>query len=463
MYQSTISDRVSYYLAVLRTMVTTCGVTAVVLACGPAISRGNDGVPSGLQSLEKSHKQLKSIPLQVAETGAKLQDFCVNREGQVVALLANKAQIGSMGALLSKIKAGGKESQTAQVRILDHEGTLVRQWDVDFVGEAIGVGPDGIVYVGGNGVLASYDAEGKLLQRHDAPQTTLLANKEELQEHAKEQLEAEKQSITEQLKQFEAILDDPKQLEEIEKQYQAQLDEQLKSQAKAASDDSKKEAPVRPKIQFNVKQMYEQQVKALKSRKESTVEQMVASITTRLKQVNAIAVSDQDVFIACPMSKGYGYAVWRTDRDLQNPKQVISGLSGCCGQMDIQASGDQVFVAENSRHRVVRYNRDGKKQGTFGKTDREGVGEGFGGCCNPMNLCFAADGGLLAAESNGVVKRFTSDGKYEGLVGIAKVPEGCKNSAIGISTDGQQVYYIDIQNSNIIILARDERAAAKSE
>ena len=76
-----------------------------------------------------------------------------------------------------------------------------------------------------------------------------------------------------------------------------------------------------------------------------------------------------------------------------------------------------------------------------------------------MNLCFAADGGLLAAESNGVVKRFTVDGKYEGLVGVAKVPEGCKNSAIGISSDGQNVYYIDIQNSNIIILARDDRPA----
>ena len=101
------------------------------------------------------------------------------------------------------------------------------------------------------------------------------------------------------------------------------------------------------------------------------------------------------------MSKGYGYAVWRTDQAFANPKQIVKGLSGCCGQMDIQAVGDDVFVAENSRHRIVRYNRDGEEVGKFGKTDREGLGEGFGGCCNPMNLCFTVDGGLLAAECGG--------------------------------------------------------------
>jgi sugar lactone lactonase YvrE len=146
--------------------------------------------------------------------------------------------------------------------------------------------------------------------------------------------------------------------------------------------------------------------------------------------------------------------VWRTDKSFAGPKQIIKGLSGCCGQMDIQASGGEVFVAENSRHRVVRYDRDGAEVGRFGKTDREGVGEGFSGCCNPMNLCFTADGALLASESNGVVKRFTPDGKYENTVGVAKVPEGCKNSAIGISSDGDRVYYIDIQQSKILMLAR---------
>jgi sugar lactone lactonase YvrE len=131
--------------------------------------------------------------------------------------------------------------------------------------------------------------------------------------------------------------------------------------------------------------------------------------------------------------------------------------------MDIQTANDHVYVAENSRHRVVRYDRDGKQLGTFGKTDREGVGAGFSGCCNPMNLCFAADGSLLVSESNGVVKRFTADGKYESLVGIADVPSGCKNSAIGVSSDGQHLYYIDVRASKIVVLARNDPGAAAAE
>ena len=31
----------------------------------------------------------------------------------------------------------------------------------------------------------------------------------------------------------------------------------------------------------------------------------------KLGSINAIAASESDVFLACPMIKGYGYAVWR--------------------------------------------------------------------------------------------------------------------------------------------------------
>jgi hypothetical protein len=446
-----------------RTFASTCGALAILLTCSCVVGEGADGVPGGVKKLEKSHKQATTIRFDGAETGATLQDFCVNRDGLVVALLAKAAPIG---AVVADEDANAKKTGSSQVRILDSGGELVRQWDVDFVAQAIGTGPDGSVYVGGDGLVASFDAEGKLLKRCDVPQAALLGNLDDLRENAKEQLEAEKQAAEEQIKQFETMLKDEKQLEAIEKQVQAQVEQQAKLQAeraKAAEKTGKKTFRIAPRPTYNIKTMYAQQLKALRNRKDRTVDDMVAMITGRLKQINAIAVSGQDVFVACPMSKGYGYAVWRTDRDFQNPKQIISGLSGCCGQMDIQTSDDQVFVAENSRHRVVRYDRDGKQKGSFGKTDREGVGEGFSGCCNPMNLCFAADGALLAAESNGVVKRFTPDGEYEGMVGVAKVPEGCKNSAIGISSDGQHVYYIDIRGSNIIVLARDDQSAAKSE
>ncbi len=432
---------------------------AILIVGWSMVALGADGVPNAVKKLDKTHKQVSTIRLRAAEADATLQDFCVDRDGMIVTLLAKVAPIGTVVA-----DGDTKKSGQSQVRILDRDGKLVRQWDLDFVAQSINTGPDGSVYVGGNGLLASFDGEGKLLCHGDAPQTTLLNNKDELREHAKEQLETEKASAAEQIKQYEEILKDPKQLEDLEKQYLARIEEQQPEGAEEKDQPEKKDAKkIRPKVRINLKSIYEQQIKALRNQKDRTVDEMVAMITGRLKQINAIAVSGQDMFIACPMSKGYGYAVWRTSRDFQDPKQIISGLSGCCGQMDIQTADGQVFVAENSRHRVVRYDRDGKKLGSFGKTDREGVGEGFGGCCNPMNLCFAADGALLASESNGVVKRFTPDGEYVGLVGIAQVPEGCKNSAIGILSDGQYVYYIDIQGSNIIVLARGSDPASKTE
>jgi sugar lactone lactonase YvrE len=126
----------------------------------------------------------------------------------------------------------------------------------------------------------------------------------------------------------------------------------------------------------------------------------------------------------------------------------------------LQVAGDEVYVAENSRHRVVRYDSEGKKLTAFGKRDREGLGEGFGGCCNPMNLCFTSEGNLLVSESNGIVKRFTPDGKYLDMVGTAGVPEGCKNSAVGVSSNGDYVFYINVRNSQIVVLERQPAEAA---
>jgi hypothetical protein len=420
----------------------------------PPGALANDGVPEGLKKVDKSHAQLSVVALRNAKTGGTLQDFCVNRDGLVLALISNSAAWGVPSA---------PAVRESMVQVLDRDGKLLRDWKVDFAGQAINAAPDGSIYLGGNGHLARYDAEGKLLAEGDAPQLAVLSNEEELIESAKEQLEAENKSYAEQIKRYEEILGDPKKLEELETQYATMVEQQLAEQQKNLTDEQKEAAKKRPQPKIDVKKMYADQLKSMKARKERTVDDMVASIRSRLNTVNAISSGGDDVFIACAMSKGYAYAVWRTDREFKNAKQIITGLSGCCGQMDIQAVDDQVYVAENSRHRIVHYNRDGKKLGAFGKTDREGVGEGFGGCCNPMNLCFASDGGLLASESCGVVKRFSRDGKYESLVGIAQVPPGCKNSAIGISSDGERVYYIDIQGSNLIVLARGSEPAGNSK
>ena len=74
-----------------------------------------------------------------------------------------------------------------------------------------------------------------------------------------------------------------------------------------------------------------------------------------------------------------------------------------------------------------------------------------------MNLCFNSSKELFVSESNGVIKKFTTAGKYLSLVGIAKVPAGCKNSAVAVGETDGYVYYIDIQGSGIIVLEKQKQ------
>ena len=118
----------------------------------------------------------------------------------------------------------------------------------------------------------------------------------------------------------------------------------------------------------------------------------------------------KDVFVVCGEDKGYGFAAWRMDHKFENPTKVLSELRGCCGQMDVQAVGEELFVAENTKHRVGHYDRDGKRIEEFGTTASGRNSDGFGGCCNPMNLCRGPEGQILTAESEGIIRRFSSNG-----------------------------------------------------
>ena len=235
-----------------------------------------DGVPGGTEKLQKSHRQATSVALRDSGSGATLQDFCLDRNGMVVALLAKNSALGTIG------KLAGQDATKSQVRILDRDGKLVRNWDVDFAAQAINCAPDGSIYVAGNGRVANFDSEGKSLRQEDAPQVALLKDEDELREAAKAQIESEKESTAEQIKNMELILKDPKQIEALQEQYDQQLEQQEQaSQAKvkdtAEAGEKPKKARKRPTI--DVKKLYEQQLEYYKVRKDVTVEQMMASIS----------------------------------------------------------------------------------------------------------------------------------------------------------------------------------------
>ena len=189
---------------------------------------------------------------------------------------------------------------------------------------------------------------------------------------------------------------------------------------------------------------------------------------SRPLRISGIAVSHNDLFVAfgSGWSLGSKSKLFRFDRKLKNPKLLAEGLRGCCQRCDIVAAEGVVYLAENSAHRVVVYHRDGHVLDKWGARSRTDV-EGFGACCNPMNLCFDAHGVLYTAESGlGRVKRYTTDGEYLGLLGYigverfasaGRLAASCSNIAIAVTPNGDRVYVMDYKNNLIRVLKKKDK------
>jgi hypothetical protein len=124
-----------------------------------------------------------------------------------------------------------------------------------------------------------------------------------------------------------------------------------------------------------------------------------------------------------------------------------------------------VYVAENTKHRVTCYTRDGKSVLDFGSRER-GSDASFEGCCNPMNVAFGPGKSVYTAEAgSGRVKRFSADGTFMELVGAVELVPGCKKVSIAVSPKGDRVYMLDITRGHIVVMTSSEtppNAAASS-
>ena len=187
---------------------------------------------------------------------------------------------------------------------------------------------------------------------------------------------------------------------------------------------------------------------------------------------SGITATDKDVFV----NVGFGWSlrsvssIVRFDRDLGNPTTIAENLRGCCQRLDVVSKDGAVYIAENSRYRVLKCDRDGQILATWGSRDRVDIA-GFGSCCNPMNLCFGPEGELYTAESGlGRIKRYTTDGKFLGLVGYVGVERfntagrlaaSCSNIAVAVNTDASRIYVLDFKNNMIRVLAKADAADAR--
>ncbi|MHC4994703.1 MAG: NHL repeat-containing protein, partial [Planctomycetota bacterium] len=185
---------------------------------------------------------------------------------------------------------------------------------------------------------------------------------------------------------------------------------------------------------------------------------------------SGITVNDDYVFVAFGMGNSTRATedIWRLDRDLKNPKQIIKRQYGCCAHIDLDTKDGVLLVAENSRHRVARFDFDGNPLDRWGRRDRNNI-EGFAACCNPVNMDFGPNDTLFTAESGiGRIKKFSPTGEFQGLVGYVdttKFDRGSRLAAascyipVEVSDDGSRIFIMDVRKYFIRVLVRKDLAA----
>jgi hypothetical protein len=371
---------------------------------------------------------VKEVAIKAKHTGNTLQTLAADKDGNILTIVGP-----------SRYSADGSTSRKAvsEVQIYDRDGKAVRSFDLDFNGQAICGSADGKLFVAGDAYIACFEADGKLIKKTELPHIAKLAgDKEKMKKDAEAQLKQEKQMFEQQVKQFK---DMKKKIEDKKEEDRTARDKQNLKQYEA--------------ILESWKQSEEYYTKR-------TVEGVISETLTRLRYINAVAVTEKDVFIVCGESKGYGFAVWRMNSEFAEPSQVKGGLAGCCGQMDLCCDGENIIVAENSSKKFARYSREGKQLGKWGKAGDKDV-DGFGGCCNPANVRVSPKGDIYTAESEGIIKRFSTKGEFMGVVFKVPVTGGCKNAPIAMSPDEERLYFGDQMGNKIVILAKKKVVANK--
>ena len=383
-------------------------------------------------SSDATHKQAYTIKPTIKGKSVSLQSFCVGPKGQLW--------------MACRINSDSAVAEAGQLMVYEPDGKLIHSYSVSFVPQAINFSPNNKLYIAGSGKIARVSLDGKEEIVVDAPN---IGNRKEAIASARR---AEEEMAK---KRNSSYTDQDKAGEDRKKVIEGQI-ARLEKDLKEANADDKRVLERRIEmLQKLVKQPLPTPVAIRKVSDEDVLKRLLRS--------TAIAATESEVFVSCPETSGYGYGVWRLSSDLKVNSQVVEGGRGCCGQFDIQTDGKNLFLAENTKFQVGVYDRNGKALSSFGKKSRTDI-DGFGSCCNPMNLCCRADGEILTAESSiGHIKRFDCEGKFLGFVGTATVAGGCKHVAIGFDSARNYYYMMHQDLSHVAVLVPKEKAPSVVE
>ena len=365
------------------------------------------------------------------------------------------------GAPSDKGAPSGKQARPAGgIRVVSPKGTPLHIWNLDFVPQAINRAPDGSIYVGGSGKMAHLDTDGKVLQEVKLPSNVKPLPPEE-EKKLREKLEKAQADFQKAVQVYQQPM-------QANYRLQQEIAKARVEAKKAEGDQDKKSAAERiEKLQAKNKKAAadcEAARKALMPAIQAMQELQAKLGPAGMRgTVTGIAATRRDVFVCRTADRGYGFEVWRTDRDFGHGEQIVGGLAGCCGQMDVQADGDELWIPENGRHQVHRYDRHGKLLATFGKNDRTAP-DGFGGCCEPKNIRIVGDEIFTAESTQPVyIKRFSKAGRFLGMVAVPTYKTGCVRVCVDVSADKGQVFCLSPGENAIYVFEKDVATVAKSE
>lgn len=418
-----------------------------------------------------SHKQVKVIRPIFNDRQLNLNTFAIAPNGELWMCCTNltgevdKEAAEEYAKVLSNtsLSRAGDESclnfkpeGRGRILVFQTNGDFIRSHWLDFAPQAINFSQRGTVFVAGSGKIARMNERGKLELVMDAPN---LATDEQA-------IELQKKEQEQQIEKMRLAND---QRSERLKQQIEKLEEQLADETKDASRDERKIQRSEKRLAI-LKSTLEQQDAAFESMREE-LESSILTIgdKTRLMRATGLSVSDKDIFVSLPAQTGYAYDIYRMSHDLSEPVIVKKGISGCCGQLDIQCDGDDLVIAENCAFKVAKYDRSGKALSSFGdraqalSDPKENI-KGWGSCCNPMNVRCMSNGEVLVAESSiGNIKRYNSNGEFIGIVGTAKIGAGCKHVAVAKDSRHDWYFMMNSNANSVAVLVPLSEAPAETE
>jgi hypothetical protein len=377
-----------------------------------------------------SHQPTGRFDVKGSEVAGRIQHFCLHPTGDLIAVVG-----------CSRTDDPKKLKPVSELHRYSPTGERRSTVRIEFNAHAVAARDDGAIFVAGSGMAAKVTPTGSIAFVRELPNVTAIRDDEKWTTN---RAKAEKAGrIARQRRLIRAF----------ERRKSAMLSASVEENGRLSEIDSDDDL-IGDRVYAAPSQLdseidsANEEIALIERR---PLESFVAEVVARCKSVHAIAVDAESAFVTAGDPKGFGYSIFRYDLEFKTATPIIEGLAGCCGQLDVQIAGDRIVVAENTRHRVAVFNRSGEPAFQFGKQGRDGVGERFDSCCNPMNA-FVVDDAIYTAESNGIIKRFDRQGRYQRDVGSSNVGFGCKNVAFAVDENRNRLYVLDYDQSAISVL-----------